>query len=142
MIRASYDGLDERWNERARLLNDRLAARGLPVHVANLVSVWTVLYDKPSRYNWLFQYYLRAEGLVLELGRHRPADLQPQLHGRRISAPLPTASWRLRKRWPADGWWWTAPAADNQAVRRTILRELLAVRLGRRRSAAAVSPPA
>ena len=35
------------------------------MHVANLVSVWTVLYDKPSRYNWLFQYYLRAQGLVL-----------------------------------------------------------------------------
>ena len=35
------------------------------MRVANLVSVWTVLYEMPSRYNWMFQYYLRAEGLVL-----------------------------------------------------------------------------
>ena len=40
----------------------------------------------------------------------------------------------------ADGWWWTAPAADNKGIRRAILREALAVRFGRR--GAAVSRPA
>jgi len=24
-------------------------------------SVWTVSYTQPSRYNWMLQYYLRAE---------------------------------------------------------------------------------
>ena len=140
-IRASYDGLDERWSERARVLNDRLAARGLPVRVANLVSVWTVLYDKPSRYNWLFQYYLRAQGLALSwvgTGRlifsHNYSDADFRAVTDRFVAAADAMA--------ADGWWWTAPAVDNRAVRRTILRELLAVRLGRRRSAAAVSPPA
>ena len=41
----------------------------------------------------------------------------------------------------ADGWWWTATGADNKTIRRTILREALAVRLGRR-AAVAVSQPA
>ena len=28
-------------------------------------SIWTVVYTQPSRYNWMLQYYLRAEGLAL-----------------------------------------------------------------------------
>jgi len=27
--------------------------------------VWTTLYTQPSRYNWMLQFYLRAEGLSL-----------------------------------------------------------------------------
>jgi glutamate-1-semialdehyde 2,1-aminomutase len=138
-IRASYAQLDERWNERARFLNDRLAAAALPVRVANLVSVWTVLYDKPSRYNWLFQYYLRAEGLVLSWigsGRlifsHNFTDEGFRAVADRFVAAAAAMS--------AAGWWWTAPEATNRSVRRTILREALAVRLGRRR-ASIVSPP-
>lgn len=139
-IRDSYVQLDERWNARAQLLNDRLAAAGLPVRVANLVSVWTVLYDKPSRYNWLFQYYLRAEGLVLSWigsGRlifsHDYTDEGFRAVAERFVAAATAMS--------ADGWWWAAPGATNGTVRRTILREALAVRLGRRR-ASSVNPPA
>ena len=54
-LRASYDALDEVWNARARRLNERLAGEGLPVSVANLVSIWTIGYSAPSRYNWMFQ---------------------------------------------------------------------------------------
>ena len=46
-------------------LNDRLRAEALPVAVANMSSIWTVCYTQPSRYNWMLQYYLRAEGLAL-----------------------------------------------------------------------------
>ena len=41
------------------------ATQDLPVQVANLSSIWTVCYTQPSRYNWMLQYYLRAEGLAL-----------------------------------------------------------------------------
>ena len=41
------------------------ASEALPVQVANLSSIWTVCYTQPSRYNWMLQYYLRAEGLAL-----------------------------------------------------------------------------
>jgi len=46
-------------------LNDRLEQQGLPVRVANLSTVWTVLYTRPARYNWMLQFYLRAHGLAL-----------------------------------------------------------------------------
>src|SRR5262249_33739272 len=64
-IRLLYDGLDERWNARAARMNNRLAEAGVPVRVANLSSIWTVCYTQPSRYNWMLQYYLRAEGIAL-----------------------------------------------------------------------------
>ena len=64
-FRALYDGLDERWNRRAQTLNLKLREAGVPVQVANLSSIWTVVYTQPSRYHWMLQYYLRAHGLAL-----------------------------------------------------------------------------
>jgi glutamate-1-semialdehyde 2,1-aminomutase len=64
-IKALYEGLEGRWNGRAASLNAHLTAAGVPVQVANLSSIWTVLYTTPGRYNWMLQYYLRAEGLAL-----------------------------------------------------------------------------
>src|SRR6201999_1474710 len=43
-----YNGLDETWNARAEKLNERLAAAGLPVQVANMSSIWTAYYTEPS----------------------------------------------------------------------------------------------
>jgi glutamate-1-semialdehyde 2,1-aminomutase len=45
--------------------NQKFAASSLPVRLMNLGTVWTVLFKEPSRYNWLLQYYLRAEGVTL-----------------------------------------------------------------------------
>src|SRR5207248_5311791 len=64
-IEALYRHLDQIWDARARMLNARLAAANLPVRLANLSSIWMVCYTQPSRYNWMLQYYLRTEGLLL-----------------------------------------------------------------------------
>jgi len=64
-IKALYRGLDRCWDERADRFNRRLHERGLPVRIAHLSSIWTVLYSRPSRYNWMLQFYLRAHGLAL-----------------------------------------------------------------------------
>ncbi len=64
-VQLMYRDLDAVWNGRAVQLNARLAAENLPVQVANLASIWTVGYTRPSQYNWMFQYYLRAHGLAL-----------------------------------------------------------------------------
>ena len=83
-IRILYRDLDLTWNSRATALNQRLRAEGLPLHVVNFSSIWTVGYAQPSRYNWMLQYYLRAAGLALELGGDRPSHLQFELHRRRL----------------------------------------------------------
>jgi hypothetical protein len=45
--------------------NKEFIAHNLPMRVDSLTTVWTVLFNQPGRYHWMFQYYLRAEGLAL-----------------------------------------------------------------------------
>jgi glutamate-1-semialdehyde 2,1-aminomutase len=127
---ALYDGLDARWNWRAARMNRRLEETGAPVRVANLSSIWTVLYTVPSRFNWMLQYYLREEGLLLSwvgTGRiifslnYSDADFDEVME--RFA--------RAAQRMAANGWWWHAPDATDKKIRRGILRELIARRLGR-----------
>jgi glutamate-1-semialdehyde 2,1-aminomutase len=139
-IRALYNGLDERWNERADVLNRRLAEEHLPVRIANMSSIWTVCYVAPSRYNWMLQYYLRAEGLALSwigTGRlifslnYSDADFAA------VADRFVAAAKAMRD----DGWFWSAAAATSKSIRRRILREMIAHRLSPRRAWNPASPP-
>jgi glutamate-1-semialdehyde 2,1-aminomutase len=122
-IVALYQDLDELWNRRVELLNGRLQAEDLPVSVANMSSIWTFSYTRPSRYNWMLQYYLRAEGLALSwvgTGRlifsldYTDADYA-------VVADRILAACRAMHR---DGWWWDGDTATNKSIKRSILREM------------------
>lgn len=129
-IGALYDGLDDRWNSRATQLNAALETAGVPVRVANLSTIWTVLYTTPSRYNWMLQYYLRAEGLALSwVGTGRlifSLDYDDARFAEVVQRFVAAAT-----AMQADGWWWTAEGVTNKLLRRQVLRETLNVRLGR-----------
>ncbi len=133
-IDALYRDLDEVWNARTHMLNARLAAADLPVRVANLSSIWTVCYIRPSRYNWMLQYYLRAEGLLLSwigTGRlifslnYSDADFAAV-----VDRFVAAASAMQR-----DGWWWLNPALTDRAIKRTVLKEIIGERWARVRRA-------
>jgi hypothetical protein len=49
-----------------------MIAAGYPIRVDHLTTVWTILYQCPSRYHWLYQYYMRAEGLAMAWVRLPP----------------------------------------------------------------------
>ncbi len=130
-IQACYQDIDATWNRRAQILNQRLTAAEVPVQVANLSSIWTVLYTQPACYNWLFQHYLRLEGLALSwvgTGRlifslnYTDADFE-QVVERFVRAA------RAMKR---DGWWWRNPALTNQSIKRKLLGEMLREAIARR----------
>ena len=132
-VRQMYENLDAVWDERARRLNACLAEERLPVRVANLSSVWTVCYTVPSRYNWMLQYYLRAEGLALSwigTGRiifslnYTAADFAA------VVARFVAAARAMQ----SDGWWWVDPAGPaRRPIKRQILREMAAELLPFRR---------
>jgi glutamate-1-semialdehyde 2,1-aminomutase len=119
-----YRDLDGVWDRRAERLNRRLADESLPVRVANMSSIWTVCYTRPSRYNWMFQYYLRAEGLALSwvgTGRlifslnYTDSDFDA------VADRFVAAARGMQR----DGWWWSDPAATNRSIKRRILREIV-----------------
>src|SRR5271163_406270 len=125
---ALYHDLDQIWNARSQRLNARLRAEELPVEVANMSSIWTVSYTQPSRYNWMLQYYLRAEGLALSwigTGRlifslnYTDADFTA------VADRFVAAAKAMKQ----DGWWWSKPAQTNKSIKRTILKEMIAHRL-------------
>jgi glutamate-1-semialdehyde 2,1-aminomutase len=120
-----YEGLDELWNRRTECMNRRLADAGLPVRVENLSSIWTVCYTRPCRYNWMLQYYLRAEGLALSWVGSGRLIFSVNYSDADFAAVMDRflAATQAMER---DGWWWTAAASTNKSIRRQLLREMLA----------------
>ena len=127
-VRTIYKNLDDTWNGRAQRLNKRLGDEGLPVRVANLQTIWTVLYTQPCRYNWMLQFYLRAQGLALSwvgTGRfifslnYSDADFDA------VADKFLAAARAMQ----ADGFWWSDPGLTDKTIKRKILREMLGHRL-------------
>jgi glutamate-1-semialdehyde 2,1-aminomutase len=127
-VQRQVSDANELWMARAGALNERLRAGGLPLRVAAMGSVWTFLYAAPSRYLWMLQLYLRAEGLSLSwVGSGRAifsidyTEADYQLVADRIVA----ATTKMQ----AAGWWW-APAVEQprRALRRALAREFLQAR--------------
>jgi glutamate-1-semialdehyde 2,1-aminomutase len=126
-IACLYTDLDSTWNSRAQRLNEQLAIADIPVRVANMSSIWTVLYTQPACFNWLLQHYLRLEGLALSwvgTGRIIFSLNFTESDFEEVSTRFVRASLAMK----ADGWWWMDAAANNKAIRRRILREMLAAK--------------
>lgn len=124
-VKALYEGLDARWDARAAQLNERLTEVGVPVRVANLSTIWTVLYTQPGRYHWMLQFYLRKHGLALSwvgTGRFIFSLNYDDAAFEAVAARFVAACAEMQ----ADGWWWTAPELTAKAIRRGVLREMLA----------------
>src|SRR6266702_7746496 len=109
------------------MLNERLQSAQLPLRVANVSSILTVCYQQPSRYSWMFQYYLRAAGLALSwvgTGRlifslnYTDADFAA------VADRFVAAATAMRQ----DAWWWSRDGLTNKSIRRQVLKELLQTR--------------
>ena len=127
-IASLYVGLDARWNQRAATMNARLKAAGVPVQVVNFSSIWTVVYEQPGCFNWLYQHYLRLEGIALSWvgsGRlifslnYNDEDFEQVVQRfERAAIAMQT-----------DGWWLVASQLSNKSITRRVLRELVQARL-------------
>ena len=126
-VRALYDGLDDVWNARAAALNERLCAAAVPVRVANLSTIWTIWYSRPSRYNWMFQYYLRAAGIALSwvgTGRLIFSLNYTAAEFAEVADRVLAAARAMQE----DGWWWAHPTLTNKSIKRRVLKEMIQAR--------------
>ncbi len=123
--RALYRDLHADWDRRARQINERLAAEQLPLRIANLSTIWTVIYTVPSRYNWMLQFYLREEGLALSwvgTGRFIFSLNYSESDFAAVTERIISAAQRMQ----GDGWWWAGVDATNAALRRRVAGEIIA----------------
>jgi len=123
-VKKIYSDLDVVWDRRANDLNESLLTLNLPVKVVNMSSIWTICYTEPSRYNWMFQYYLKEQGLALSwigTGRfifslnYSDADM----------AIVQEKFIRAAQAMKQDGWWWNECGLTNKIIKRQILREMI-----------------
>jgi glutamate-1-semialdehyde 2,1-aminomutase len=121
-----YDEMNERCTRWARETNRALAEARLPLRVVHLGTVWTVLFTQPGRYNWLLQYYLRAEGLTLSwVGTGR--CLANMEFTDKDYGELRTKLLHAAQSMQADGWWPSAadhPGREKQ-MRSRLIREIV-----------------
>jgi len=122
-VRALYEGLDERWQQRLNAFNEGLQRADVPVRVAGLSSIWTVNFTAPSRYHWMLQFYLREQGLALSwvgTGRlvftlaHSDADMAD------IQRRFVLACQQMR----SDGWWTVPEGASGKGFGLQVLKEM------------------
>lgn len=99
-----YNKAEEHCTEWAASINREFAKQALPLRIVNLTTVWTILFQQPGRYNWLLQYYLRAEDVTLSwVGTGRCLSnmaFKPE-HYDELRTKLIAAASRMKQ----DGWW-------------------------------------
>jgi len=122
---AEYATANQRCAAWARETNQALLDSSLPVRVMQLGTIWTVLFKEPGRYNWLLQYYLRAQGITLSwVGTGRcmtSLDFTEQDY-RNLQSRLVSAVHQMK----SDAWWLNEqqqPQRDK-LMRRYLFREL------------------
>ena len=121
-----YQQSEDRCAEWVRSTNQKLAAQALPLQVVHLSTVWTVLFKEPSRYNWLLQYYMRAEGLTLSwVGTGRclnSMDFSPEDY-QALQDKLLNAAQAMKE----DGWWLTEEQEPGRekVMRSRLIREVI-----------------
>ncbi len=110
---ALYEAAEARAAAWVAATNHDLETAALPVRVMHFTTIWTVLFSEPGRHAWLFQYYLRGQGVTLSwVGTGRcmaSLDFEPGDYDD-LRSKIVAAATRMK----ADGWW---PAANEQPER-------------------------
>jgi glutamate-1-semialdehyde 2,1-aminomutase len=112
------------WAERLDHINRTLQARGIPIRFVGWQTVWTLIYDVPARYNWMFQYYLRKHGLALSwvgTGRWIFNFSYTDTEFEQVVQAVLSAGQDMIE----GGWWAVRPGTTRAAVQRRMTLQLL-----------------
>jgi len=123
-IQNIYQTIEGIWDGRVEYFNLRLKQENLPVTISNMHTVLSILYTKPSRYNWMLQFYLRDVGLELSwLGSSRMImsfDFTDEQFTEVVELFI-TAATQMNN----DGWWWQSPLLTNKNIKRQFLFDMI-----------------
>lgn len=126
-IQQQYRDSESLWNRRVAQFNHRLRSEKLPLQITNLHSILSVIYTQPSRYNWMFQFYLREAGLELSwtgTGRLIMSYSFSDAEFDDVIQRFVNAAHLMQE----GGWWWQSPALTNKAIKRQFLVDMLTAR--------------
>jgi glutamate-1-semialdehyde 2,1-aminomutase len=105
-------------------MNSTLMAHGMPIRFAGMQTIWTLLYELPSRYNWMFQYHLRQRGIALSwvgTGRFIFNFAYTESEFEQFMSCVLLAAQDMK-----EGGWWTLPeGATTAKVQKQLVKELL-----------------
>lgn len=124
---ALYRAANTRCRQWAKDANRALSKARLPVRIVNLATIWTIQFTSPSRYNWLLQYYLRAEGVNLSwvgTGRCLASLDFDETHYQTLTDRLRRAAMRMTE----DKWWLTDEQQPNQSktIKKRVAKDMAA----------------
>ena len=126
-IQAVYQKMEGLWIDRMKQLNDQLLGQDLPVRVVGMATVWSVVYEVPSRYNWMLQFYMREQGIALSwvgTGRIIFNFAFEDEHFAEFCQRFIRAAQAMQN----DGWWWTGQGQSNRTIRREVMREMVRIK--------------
>ena len=128
--KALVDQAEQVWEQRLVYMNHQLDHHQLPIRFAGMQTIWSLIYLQPSRYNWMFQFYLRRQGIALSwVGTGRmifSLNFTVNDFDALINAFV-TACQEMQ----ADGWWWQAPTLTSQGIKRQVLKETIRKSFGK-----------
>ena len=126
-IQKLYLSQEATWNQRVKAFNTALEAEDLPIKISNMHSVLSVLFTQPSRYNWVFQFYLRNAGLELSwIGSGRMImsfDFTDEDFKQVIKCFINAA-----RDMEDDGWWWESKKLTNKNIKRQFFVDMLSAK--------------
>lgn len=109
----SYDVMHANIDNFIKTANAKFQEKDYPIQLTNWFSVWSILYTKPGRYHWLFQYFLKDAGISLSwVGTGRllfSLEWKKEDYDRLLERLL-SACEQMQK-----GGWWEEPKANIKA---------------------------
>lgn len=123
-IQHIYKTAEHTWNQRVASFNQAIATAELPIKITNMHSILSVSYTTPSRYNWMLQFYLRANGLELSwtgTGRLIMSLNFTDDEFNDVVNKFIVAALQMQK----DGWWWQSSQLTNKSIKQQFLRDMI-----------------
>lgn len=127
-----YKKLDQNIARFQTELHRAMEAENLPIRVSYYTSVWSVSYASLSMFHFMYQYYLREQGLILTWVGTGKLTFSLDYEWKDME-DLKDRMLRAARLMKEDGWWWldAEHPIDGTYVRNKIVKDALGALIAR-----------